>query len=806
MNPYKKCKLCGGQVKNKKYDTCFKCSKQGESPIISGTNNHQTNIKTNQGNLPLSGDPFLNPYNFIEVPTFTPRYAASEQETFTGHSGFIDVEMELETPLFIGGNRKESNEVKDHNIIEFFSVNNRPVIPGSSLRGMLRNRMEVLSNSCFNHDYAGDDLLNYMTHRLDLNDLDNKKIITKEVLNLKAGVIVKRKDDWYFIKLEQAKVLTVADIRKNEGNLYLAKNKTTNVPEKISIRGDKTGIYSYNDRKGKRCDIAKVTDFKVDTGAYRIGSMNGLVVNEKEMNKTFPFINLETFDNKEQIYGIIRKLVEKKTFGRVQLYRLKELSTNIDILEKKVNDYRNGIKEEYDYKKKTDNDLKEIISIEYEVCELVLKTSYDIETKTQDKVFFSFGEKDIRNHINSSDGIKLDKECITKFINEINRRSEEFEKHKEKDHLSRYQPKEMYTGMPVFAHVNNNKVEYLAYSQVARKPYKYSIDDIIKKIKKEPCQSAKELCPACNIFGFTAKNDAIASKISVSDGDVTVNQGFSNCILKVLASPKPSYYPFYLLNNRKNKDGAKVTYTYDNDLSSLTIGRKNYLNHHSDYLDYRASEQTKFNVTVNLLKEKSRFSFKISYSNLNNYELGLLLYSIKTSYYDGKEINFRLGMGKPLGLGQLKVFTLKVNNIDRIERYKKMFSVNNFNLSITPISGEDIAKFINIYQYISSQKNQVDFDRAINEYESIPVSDFTVFEVKEFFMLTHIKDFISISLINKSTNRIDVKYPAKLNSNNELLGYEWFMSEKYDKSQRLFMPVTIDSISIEDIVLKNYGV
>jgi hypothetical protein len=135
-----------------------------------------------------------------------------------------------------------------------------------------------------------------------------------------------------------------------------------------------------------------------------------------------------------------------------------------------------------------------------------------------------------------------------------------------------------------------------------------------------------------------------------------------------------------------------------------------------------------------------------------------------------------------------------------------MFSVNNFNLSITPISGEDIAKFINIYQYISSQKNQVDFDRAINEYESIPVSDFTVFEVKEFFMLTHIKDFISISLINKSTNRIDVKYPAKLNSNNELLGYEWFMSEKYDKSQRLFMPVTIDSISIEDIVLKNYGV
>lgn len=97
---------------------------------------------------------FLNPYNFVRyletnssesnvlLRTFPP-----DHDEFTGISGKIECTYKTESPLFIAG--KEVSAVNDHKTLDFFKINGKPVIPGSSLRGIVRSVFEAATNSCF---------------------------------------------------------------------------------------------------------------------------------------------------------------------------------------------------------------------------------------------------------------------------------------------------------------------------------------------------------------------------------------------------------------------------------------------------------------------------------------------------------------------------------------------------------------------------------------------------------------------------------------------------------------------------------
>jgi len=90
----------------------------------------------------FSGKQFMDecavaPYNFIplnpEVAEDT-NNAGFEQYGKGLLSGHIDLLLETQTPLFIRGEKQS-----------FFKVNGKPAIPGSSLRGMIRNLVEIAS-------------------------------------------------------------------------------------------------------------------------------------------------------------------------------------------------------------------------------------------------------------------------------------------------------------------------------------------------------------------------------------------------------------------------------------------------------------------------------------------------------------------------------------------------------------------------------------------------------------------------------------------------------------------------------------
>jgi len=90
---------------------------------------------------------FWNPYRMIPVRDAIERKPPITDERFKGKSGFFHCRLINLTPLFVGGNRYSKQL--------FLTRNGKHVIPGSSLKGMLRSLVEVLGGGCNVSDPQG---------------------------------------------------------------------------------------------------------------------------------------------------------------------------------------------------------------------------------------------------------------------------------------------------------------------------------------------------------------------------------------------------------------------------------------------------------------------------------------------------------------------------------------------------------------------------------------------------------------------------------------------------------------------------
>ena len=93
------------------------------------------------------------PYNFVPLPEAVFLAPTAEQDTPPwkrfdeyipdAHTGWIDLTIKTETPLYVRGAQKEDSASNP----DFFhhGKSDQPVIPGSSIRGMIRNLVEILS-------------------------------------------------------------------------------------------------------------------------------------------------------------------------------------------------------------------------------------------------------------------------------------------------------------------------------------------------------------------------------------------------------------------------------------------------------------------------------------------------------------------------------------------------------------------------------------------------------------------------------------------------------------------------------------
>ena len=107
-------------------------------------------------NLPQHKNPQQNrealaPYNFVPLPEKVLSGEVSDLDAYHAgrHTGWFECVLTTETPLYVRCGILPHEDDKDKDRPDFFTdpLTHQPVIPGSSLRGMLRALVEIVSYS-----------------------------------------------------------------------------------------------------------------------------------------------------------------------------------------------------------------------------------------------------------------------------------------------------------------------------------------------------------------------------------------------------------------------------------------------------------------------------------------------------------------------------------------------------------------------------------------------------------------------------------------------------------------------------------
>jgi len=235
---------------------------------------------------------------------------------------------------------------------------------------------------------------------------------------------------------------------------------------------------------------------------------------------------------------------------------------------------------------------------------------------------------------------------------------------------------------------DNTKVTKPSYSATRRRPVG-NLYDSISHIDKNllPWSSDRDgeesegsLTPAEALFGVVedhpkavARNLGSRLRFYDATAEKPITLEHNHKPLKILASPKPPSPSMYF----RTKDGeyiAKPDLNLNNK-SHIPNGRKRYLAHPDWKVKINHKNKWETQQTGNIdqklkcqpIPANACFWFHIDFENLSKDELNLL----RTAINPGENFQHQLGLGKPLGLGQITVKETALFLIDRKTRYSQ---------------------------------------------------------------------------------------------------------------------------------------
>lgn len=192
------------------------------------------------------------------------------------------------------------------------------------------------------------------------------------------------------------------------------------------------------------------------------------------------------------------------------------------------------------------------------------------------------------------------------------------------------------------------------------------------------------------LFGFVKRDkqskkiqQSCAGRIFVSDAtcvsssdDIFMTQGV--IIPKILASPKPTTYQHYLVQPQETNADKKNLKHYASKPNEETVirGHKLYWHKgsHPDIQHPNPNEASDTQTTqIKPIKSGVHFQFTIHFENLSDVELGALMWIFDIA--QNNRYRLSLGMGKPLGMGAVKIENNLYLNKRKI-RYTKLFNNN----------------------------------------------------------------------------------------------------------------------------------
>lgn len=247
-------------------------------------------------------------------------------------------------------------------------------------------------------------------------------------------------------------------------------------------------------------------------------------------------------------------------------------------------------------------------------------------------------------------------------------------------------------GDPVFFLRENDKLTFFGRAMMFRLPYQRSPLDLVPKhlrihrgidmteavfgyVRTKKEQESLEFSPDNVKQGD--KRRAYAGRIFVTDARLmedTYTQFEQPIEPHILSGPKPTTFQHYLTQNSENE--RSLTH-YDSPGTTIR-GHKLYWHQgevqQTDIADNAPDNSTQHTV-IQPLDRGNRFHFKIYFENLDVIELGALLWTLKIPGDPNREYCHKLGMGKSLGLGAVKL-EAEAQIIDRRKRYETLFDDN----------------------------------------------------------------------------------------------------------------------------------
>lgn len=264
-------------------------------------------------------DKFINPYTFVPVEKGKKKSIAEYYDDKQLLSGKIECRLKTRTQMSICDQVSEKE-------FDFFSVSGNPVIPGSSIRGVIRNVYETLTDSCFSSTNAEDD--DYFSSRLNKN---------------KCGLLSYENGEYVLYEAKRYK-----DEKKHQLDGFL--------------EGDLVNFSQYTSQdkqKNKKIQVTQVQKRRTKPTIYYLKKVKDpSSVLQGYIHKVDRFHGEN--DNYDSIFekkGIIKKFPEKEINGDENRY-IKRLEVNIN----KYGDSNNPNKteEEREEDKKRHEDYKKL--------------------------------------------------------------------------------------------------------------------------------------------------------------------------------------------------------------------------------------------------------------------------------------------------------------------------------------------------------------------------------------------------------------------------------------------------------------
>lgn len=606
------------------------------------------------------------PYNFVPLPD---RVVAAEsipdhdQYHADRRTGYFDVKLTTETPLYIRGmltEREAAAREQHKNKPDFFQVGGKPIIPGSSLRGMLRALTEIVGFGKLSRRHLSDKRLFYR----DLRAVHYRDRMTRTFDSISDGVNL-----------------------KSPGYQMKARGGF--------LRQTKTGYWQIEE-----CVIARV-----DTG---------------DILKVFGLKRVEDLylpDGKPVPGNQQQKGNRNPNLTPNPKYQHREIFLDVDqerdhFFPKKFNSKGNRLVHD-DLYLRFRKGLNIGISAQHPGQEKgILVLTGRMQNKHLEFVFVPQKSPAIIQVPNDPSSEDINQRIIDRFNSDdqiTQWQQEAFPADKGR----------LQNGDPVFFLTEDNnpdKLVFLGRAGMFRLPYKHSPADLLPEDHRDP--RIYDFAEA--LFGFVrekgeqgTKAKAYAGRVTVSDAILSPGQtNLYEPTIKppILSTPKPTTFQHYLMQPNGISTRKNDLHHYDSNGAKLRGHKLYWRRRIKKALDIPGAEQTdKLETTetqrtlIKPLRAGVKFTFRVYFENLTKVELGLLAWVLKLP--GDESYRHMLGMGKPFGLGVVKLEpTLHLCN--RAERYRTMLNTDNTGWA-TGYSAEStpLDDFITAFeQFLENQK------------------------------------------------------------------------------------------------------